>query len=268
LIEEIQLGGQPRNAAKPRPRQGGRGRRTKAAAPDILYHACDAGLVAKAEAAGTLELGNGRHLYMSRSESQAWQVAHRRGPDPAVLYIDVSRAQRNGVRFQRNNRGLWQARAVPVANILNLQKGFGHQLSAGGFPVFFGTDGPEVALIKVRRRFGTTWEIAKGKLEIGEDPIETARREIGEEMGAELGLTLRHDLGFVRFGFLTPEKEPRLKTMFVYVFEAAVRAEHFEPAEGESVVEVAWFTPEQAVRLVTHRSLCPVVRRLKTLLEG
>ena len=122
--------------------------------PDILYHATDIELAGRARERGVLEIDGGRQVFMSRSESQAWLVAHRRKVEPMVLYIDVSRARRAGARFVRNGRGLWQTRSIPAEHVLNLRDGFGHQLSAGGLPVFMGPNGPEVALIQVVRRFG------------------------------------------------------------------------------------------------------------------
>ena len=243
--------------------RGKKGTGRRASVPDILYHACDDDRAQQAIDAGTLALSGGRKLFMSKSESQAWVVAHRGGGrGPKVLYIDAARARQAGTRFHLNSRGLWQASAVPVRHVLNLRDGFGHQHSAGGFPVYYGPDGPEIALIKVRRRFGTTWEIAKGKLEPGESPVQCAIRELQEEMGATMDLTLEADFGFARFGFLTPEREPRLKTMFVYQFACAERVTDFNPAEKESVVDVGWFKPAQADKVIKHRSLRPLVRRL------
>ena len=212
--------------------------------------------------AGTLALTGGRKLFMSKSESQAWLVSHRGPGEPMVLYIDATRAKQAGAKFQMNHRGLWQTPSVAVKHILNLRQGFGHQLSAGGFPVYYGPNGPEIALIKVRRRFGTTWEIAKGKLEPGESPVQCAMRELQEEMGAEMSLSMERDFGFVRYGFMTPDREPRLKTMYVFQFRCEERIENFMPASGESVVDVGWFRPEQADRVVTHRSLRPLMHRL------
>jgi len=247
------------NQRGPRGRRGG-GR--KASAPDILYHACDGARAQQAVESGALSLPGGRKLFMSKSESQAWLVAHRGAADPRVLYIDAARAKQSGTQFQLNNRGLWQASGIPVQHVLNLRDGFGHQHSAGGFPVYYGPGGPEIALIKVRRRFGATWEIAKGKLEPGESPLQCAMRELQEEMGATLDLTLEHDFGFARFGFMTPDREPRLKTMYVYQFACAEKVTNFTPAESESVEDVGWFKPAQADKVVKHRSLRPLMRRL------
>ena len=140
--------------AKPKGHRGRRGGGRKPSVPDILYHACDGARAEQAVEAGALSLSGGRKLFMSKSESQAWLVAHRGAKDPRVLYIDAGRAKQAGVTFHLNNRGLWQATAVPVRHVQNLREGFGHQHSAGGFPVFYGPKGPEIALIKVRRRFG------------------------------------------------------------------------------------------------------------------
>ena len=247
-------------------RRGGGSRRISV--PDILYHACDEQRASQAKEAGALTLSGGRKLFMSKSESQAWLVAHRASGSPRVLYIDAGRARQSGTQFSLNGRGLWQATAIPVRHVLNLREGFGHQFSAGGFPVYYGPSGPEVALIKVRRRFGATWEIAKGKLEPGETPVQCAVRELQEEMGASMSLTLEYDFGFARYGFMTPEQEPRLKTMFVYQFACRERVEDFSPAEGESVVDVGWFKPAQLDRVVKHRSLRPLVQRLLNNLKG
>ena len=230
--------------------------------PDILYHASDVHLAQDARNAGVLCLQNGRKVFMSKSESQAWQVSHRGRHEPLVLYIDAGRARQAGTNFQLNKRGLWQAASIPVKHVLNLRDGFKHQFSAGGFPVYYGPNGPEIALIKVRRRFGSTWEIAKGKLEPGENPEQCAIREIQEEMGAEMSLSLDHEFGFVRYGFMTPDRTPRLKTMYVYQFRCEERVENFSPASGESVTDVGWFSPNAVDRVVSHRALRPLVRVL------
>ena len=255
-----EAGTTPRRRRRGRSRNGQR--RSGARMPDILYHACDIERAQVARESGVLAFDGGRKLFMSKSESQAWQVSHRGKAEPIVLYIDATRAKQGGTKFQFNSRGLWQTNSIPIKHVLNLRDGFDHQLSAGGFPVYFGSNGPEICLIKVRRRFGTTWEIAKGKLEAGENPVQCAMREIQEETGASMDLRLMHDFGFVRFGFMTPERTPRLKTMYVYQFRCQSKVEAFNPPSGESVVDVGWFTPRAADRVVTHRSLRPLMRRL------
>ena len=217
---------------------------------------------------GTVEVRGGRPVFLSRHESQAWQVAHRQNDQPVVLYVDASRARRDGCRFERNTKGLWQCRSVPVRHVLNLRKGFAEQVSAGGIPVYYGKDGPELALIQVQRRSGTTWEVAKGKLEPGESPHGAGVREVQEEMGCPLDLEVSHDLGFIRYGFQTPDGSPRLKTLHMYLMSTPERRTDFAPSTREGILAVDWFSPAEAVRVVTHRSLLPLMRTVKRILEG
>ncbi|MEL6344226.1 MAG: NUDIX domain-containing protein [Myxococcota bacterium] len=244
-----------------------RPRRTGSSPPDILYHATTRNRAGRASDSGVLEVAGGRPVYLSRSEAQAWQVAHRQNDRPQVLYIDVARARRDGCRFERNRHGLWQCRSVPTRHILNLRQGFAEQISAGGIPICMLNGSPKLALIRVRRSHSATWEIAKGKLEPGESPHVAAMREVQEEMGYPLDLRIRCDLGAVRFGFYTPQGEPRLKTLYLYLMDTPELVDAFEPSRREGIVEVSWFSVQDANRAVTHRSLKPLMRKVRRILE-
>jgi len=216
---------------------------------------------------GALEVRGGRPVFLSRHEGQAWQVAHRSSEDPAVLYIDVSRARRDGCFFERNAQGLWQTRSVPIRHVLNLADGFAEQVSAGGIPVWWGPEGPLLALIRVQRRSGTSWEVAKGKLEPGESPETAAVREVREEMGCPgLPLEITSRLGYIRYGFHTPDGSPRLKTLHMYLMDTPQRCTEFAPSRREGILEVDWFDPSEAARICNHRSLRPLMRTLRDTL--
>jgi 8-oxo-dGTP pyrophosphatase MutT (NUDIX family) len=217
---------------------------------------------------GVLERGGARKVFMSVHESQAWQVAHRQREAPRVLVIDASRAQRAGVHFNRSRQGLWQAKAIPSRFLLNTLEGYGEQVSAGGFPLYYGDKGPELLLIRVRRRSGVTWEVAKGKLEPGETPWQAAIREVQEEVGREMELSVAANMGFIRYGFRTPDGSPRLKTVHIYLLKTSQRYAGFEPASLEGIEDVDWFTPEKAVKAVSHRSLRPMVWKIRRQLES
>jgi 8-oxo-dGTP pyrophosphatase MutT (NUDIX family) len=255
----------PRSAD--RTRRGAREKRGELP-PDILYHATSRARVRRVFETGSLTVDGGRPVFLSRTEEQAWQVAHRGGGDPFVLVVDASRARRGGCRFSLNRQGLWLAPAIPLAHLLNLHPDYGEQVSAGGIPTWFGPDGPQVCLIRVARRHGATWEVAKGKLETGETPAQTAVREVQEEMGFHAELQVRLPLGAVRYGFLTPEGAPRLKTLHMYLMESAERFSDFQPADKEGVVDVGWFPPAEAERMVVHRSLRPLLRQVRELLDA
>jgi putative RNA 2'-phosphotransferase len=258
--DEVRAGSGPRPAKKgPRPNT-----------PEILYHATTEDEVRRVVAAGLLAAGEDKPVFLSADESHAWRVAHRLGGPPRVLIVDVTRARRHGVRFHRNRRsGLFLATPIPARDILNLLPGYAEQHSAGGFPVRPGPDGrPRVALIRVTRRSGSTWEVAKGKLEPGETPEATAVREVQEELGIDCHLRITKYLDTVRYGFMAPGGLPRLKSVFLYLMEPVEHVDRLSPRPSEGIGEVAWFEVEDAVRAVTHPSLQPVMRRLRDVLAA
>lgn len=240
--------------------------------PDILYHATTRGRVGRYSRTGQLDAGNNRQVFLSTDEGEAWRVAHcfkarnRRSTandEPIVLYVDAGRAWRTGVRFHRTRTGLWLTRSVPIRHVLNLRPGFREQVSAGGFLIRRDRGETELALVACVRRSGTTWEIAKGKLEVAETPEQAAMREVQEEMGFEAPLSIGDTLGMVRYGFRTPEGHPRLKSLHVYLIESEEPPEEFDPAENEGIQDVRWFTVNEAVERVTHTSLLPVMKELQ-----
>lgn len=235
--------------------------------PDILHHATTEEYVRRAVETGSLVPPDSRPLFLSAEEGQAWRVAHRLHGEPRVLYIDTARARRHGVSFWRSRRtGLYQSTAVPLADILNLQPNFAEQISAGGIPVRYDEGRVRIALIKVTRKSGSTWEVAKGKLEAGEPPEHAAVREVREEMGLNVDLRITRQLGIIRYGFLAPGGLPRLKTIHLFLMEPQGEIESFTPAIAEGIGAVGWFTPEEAVRAVTHTSLIPLIQEVGALL--
>jgi 8-oxo-dGTP pyrophosphatase MutT (NUDIX family) len=218
-----------------------------------------------AREAGSLARDSGQDVYLSTSESQAWKVAHRLNQDPVVLVVEARRAERDGVAFRRGRGGLFLTQSVPSRHVLNLGDGFGEQLSAGGFLVRRWEGEVQVALVSCRRGRRDSWEIAKGKLEEGETPQESAKREIQEEMGFTARLEIVHDLGVAHYAFHVPGVGPRLKRLHVYVLVADPEPVTFEPRAEEGIQEVRWFPVDQAQRLVPHPSLRPVLTRLVNL---
>ncbi len=241
-------------------------RRRRNFGPDILYHATTADQLERFRKQGVLSAGRGKRVFLSTSESQAWRVAHRFSRRPEVLFVDAGRARRQGVNIHRSRTGLYLADPIPIRHVLNLRSGFRQQFSAGGILVRQREGNNELALVRCTRRSGTTWEIAKGKLEPGEDPEAAAIREVGEEMGIESALSITQSLGVVRYGFQTPEGEPRLKSMYVYLMSADPEPELFCPSEGEGICDVRWFPVHEACRRVTHPSLLRIVGQLRALL--
>lgn len=238
--------------------------------PDICYHATTQDQVDRYVSQGHLGGPNGRPLYLSPDEAQAWRAAHRMGSQPRVLYVDTARCRRHGVRFTRSRRtGLFQTEAVQVIDVLNLRPAFAEQVSAGGIPLLPGPDGRlRMALIQVGRRTGVTWEVAKGKLEPGETPQDAAVREVREEMGLDAPLEVGAEVGTIRYGFVAPGGLPRLKTVFLYLLPVLGNPSiDFSPSAREGIAEVRWFLPDEAVRAVRHSSLIPLMRRARRMVE-
>ncbi len=236
--------------------------------PDILYHACTAEQVEGYQRLGSLRSEDGRPVWLSADEGQAWRAAHRMDGSPRVLFVDTARGRRRRLRVHRHRRnGLYMARSVALGDVLNLQPGFAEQLSAGGIPVARGPDGQaRVALIRVTRRSGVTWEVAKGKLEPGEPPEWAGAREVQEEMGVECRFRVNDLVGLVRYGFMAPGGLPRLKTIYLYLMEPDGEMGTFCPSEREGIRDVQWFTPEEACEAVTHTSLVPMMRRARDMI--
>ncbi|MFZ5480386.1 MAG: NUDIX domain-containing protein [Myxococcota bacterium] len=235
--------------------------------PDILYHAIPRGRVHAVVARGSLTHPGGGAVQLSRAEDHAWRVAHRLWEDPVVLYVDAARARRDGIPFTRTRSGQYAAPSVPVRHVLNLREGFAEQASAGGFLVDWSTGSPRIALIRVCRRGGSTWEVAKGKIEAGEAPEHAAIREVREEMGVGAEMAVRGRLGTIRYGFCTPDGSPRLKTIYLYVLEALDPVGGFSPASREGIDDVRWFDLDEALASLGHPSLRGSIGRLLAALE-
>lgn len=236
--------------------------------PDILYHATNVETVDRVQRLGLLTAGDDRPVFLSSDEAHAWRVAHRLGGEPAVLVVDTARARRRGARFWRNRRsGLYLSSPVALLDLLNLQPNYAEQVSAGGIPVIWTPEGPQLALIRVSRKSGATWEVAKGKLEIGETPEQAAIREVREEMGIDVELRITRALGALRYGFLAPGSLPRLKTVHMYLMTPLAPIAGFRPASGEGIGAVRWFGVEEARAAISHSSLVPVMRRAVELLS-
>lgn len=236
--------------------------------PDILFHATTHDDVEAIRVNGVLS-GGRRRLTLSDDEIQSWRAAHRMRGQADVLVIDTLRARRSGTRFFRNrHNGLYSATDVPIRHVLSLRDGYDVQLSAGGIPIMRGDDGVlRMALIRVTRRSGTTWEVAKGKLEPGETPELAAVREVQEEMGVACDFSITRYVGPVRYGFLAPGGAPRLKTIWLYLMEPQGELGDFNPSVREGIGDVRWFEIDEAVAAVTHSSLRPLMRRARELVQ-
>jgi 8-oxo-dGTP pyrophosphatase MutT (NUDIX family) len=236
--------------------------------PDILYHATTERNLSFYQREGSITHKHGKRLFLSRSEGHAWQVAHRLHDHPMVLIVNTSQARRERVFFEKNHHGLWHVPFLPLSSVVNIQNDYLMQVSSGGIPLYEDEDGPQLALIRVKHHHATTWEVSKGRLEIGETPLMTAQREIQEEMGVSFSFGQALSLGSVRFAFYTKNKEARLKEMHLYLLRVNNKPNDFKPATDEGLVDVQWFSPSEAIQLVNHRTLKPIFRQMRYHLKA
>lgn len=236
--------------------------------PDLLFHAAPRGRLVQYEREGRIWASGEVGVHLSRQEVAAWRVAHRTFVDPVVLIVDAARARRDGVHFVRSRAGLYLAPGIPLRHVLNLRDGYAEQASAGGFVVDWSTGAPRIGLIRVARRHGYTWEVAKGKLEYGEPPAVAAVREVREEMGVTVPVRAVTSLGSVRYGFYTREGTPRLKTIYLFAIELAEPFEDFRPLVDEGIEEVRWFSLSEALAVLGHPSLRTTLGRLLAALDA
>jgi ADP-ribose pyrophosphatase YjhB (NUDIX family) len=110
--------------------------------------------------------------------------------------------------------------------------------------------GGRILLIKTEK---AGWELPGGRVEPGEDFIAALRREVREEARCE-----------VEVGRLTGVTS-NVAAPGVTILTFLCRHTGGDPCPGDDSLEVGWFAPDTAVRLVTH----PVEQvRLKDALGG
>lgn len=119
-------------------------------------------------------------------------------------------------------------------------------------------------LIAVMRSIYRTWVLPKGEIEIGEEAQEAARREIREEIGLT-GLIEGGHLGWTEHQF--EKAGVRFRKRVDWFLFVAADASQLAPRLEQNVVDCGWFTPEQALKMLSHPNQRRILRRALTRLQ-
>jgi 8-oxo-dGTP pyrophosphatase MutT (NUDIX family) len=119
--------------------------------------------------------------------------------------------------------------------------------------------------IAVMRSTYNTWVLPKGQIEPGETPEQAAQREIGEEIGLT-ELESRGHLGWSEHRF-EREGVGFCKRVEWFLFTAPEGSALHARLE-ENVLDCGWFSPEQAIQLLSHPNQRRVLRRALASLGG
>jgi 8-oxo-dGTP pyrophosphatase MutT (NUDIX family) len=118
--------------------------------------------------------------------------------------------------------------------------------------------------IAVMRSTHSTWVLPKGQVEPGETTEQAARREIAEEIGAG-ELEWRGHLGWTEHRFERDVTSYRKRVeWFLFIAPAG---SPLCPRIEENVLDCGWFTPEQAMSLLSHPNQRRMLRRALARLD-
>ncbi|MBN2025171.1 MAG: NUDIX hydrolase [Actinobacteria bacterium] len=138
---------------------------------------------------------------------------------------------------------------------------YGRQISSGGVLYRSAADVYEVALIKPRG--GRVYALPKGLIDAGEDPEETALREVREETGMDGEII--SPLGYIRYYYYSREEDTRyfkLVHFFLLRYLGGSEKDH-----DREVEEVVWVPAQEALGLLAYKGEKEVLARALDILN-
>ena len=143
--------------------------------------------------------------------------------------------------------------------------GTDREVSAGGVLVRPAPGGHEVCLILRHRHGEAVWGLPKGHVELSEDPLDTARREVAEETGwvGEVVQRLRE----IRYQFTAPATGRRVEKAVTFYLMRCAGSTGREPNSRE-VDAVQWLPFDQAIATVAYDNERDVLRTAQRALAA
>lgn len=130
------------------------------------------------------------------------------------------------------------------------------EISAGG--VVYKVKDSRIYFLLIKDMNGN-WTFPKGLIEKGEDIIETAKREIQEEVGLkDLKLCIKLD----KIGYWYRFKGELIKKTVYYFLFQTLKYNHLKPQHGEGISELGWFTTSDVIKKIGYkRSNLPIIKK-------
>lgn len=117
----------------------------------------------------------------------------------------------------------------------------------------------EILVLKTETGKSHYWVLPGGKVEYGESPLKTVKRELEEEISCEA--EIGDPVGM--YHFFTGEKDDGDQIVLT-VFEAEIGNQEIDLSENpadENITEYRWMKPEKLVQKSDNRSLCNLIER-------
>ena len=163
-----------------------------------------------------------------------------------ILVVDTK-----GLPAPTKHHGFYTLDQIPASHLLNLNPYIPSKevIAAGGYVV---RDNPKMGkdLLLIYRR--GKWDLPKGKQDEGEHEIQTALREVREEVGIRYDLTLIQPLGSTQH---TYERGGFLEVKTTYWYEMKTHQKTFTPQAEEDIQKVEWVEWYAAAALLGFPSL-------------
>jgi 8-oxo-dGTP pyrophosphatase MutT (NUDIX family) len=136
------------------------------------------------------------------------------------------------------------------------------QVSSGGVIFRKNDDSVEIALVAVKD--GKVWCLPKGIIDKGEEPDETAIREVSEETGLK-GRVIEK-LGEINYWYYLKEENAKCRKtvhFFLLEYETGDISKH-----DWEVDKAAWFQIDDALKIASHKNERDIIEKAREMLVG